>query len=65
MEEKKLVWLVEAEGRGITPTSWRWELKGTVEVVVDRLRSKNRIMSEATENPRADSDSAEAMFSMS
>jgi hypothetical protein len=30
MEEKKLLWLAEAAGRGITPTSWRCELKGTV-----------------------------------
>jgi len=37
MEEKRLLWLVEAEGREITPTSWWWELKGTVQVVVDPL----------------------------
>jgi hypothetical protein len=30
MAEKKLLRLVEAEGRGMTPTSWWWELKGTV-----------------------------------
>jgi len=41
MEGKKLLWLVEAEGREITPTSWWWELKA-----VDPLsESENRLMS--------------------
>jgi hypothetical protein len=41
MEEKKLVWLVEAEGREIIPTSWWRVLKGRV--VVDLL-SEARIL---------------------
>jgi hypothetical protein len=35
MEEIKLLWPAEAEGWGITPTSWRWELKETAQVSVD------------------------------